>query len=65
MPNVFVEVELILKLAKHYDAKDRTFKSENRTPLLQITRDKIVEVFKLNSNTTVSILFFELCNDYE
>lgn len=64
MLNVFVEVDVMLELAKHYDPKDRKIKSENGTLILEVTRNKIVEVFNLNPNYTVSIKL-DLYNEYE
>lgn len=50
----------MLKLARNYDVKDRKIKSESGTTLLDITRDKIVGVFKLNPNYIVRINFYYL-----
>lgn len=51
MPNVFLEVDLMLELVKNYDAKEQVIMSINVTKLVDISIKKLLEVFRLNHNS--------------
>lgn len=66
VPDVSVEADLILELAKCYDPNDRVIKIfPNGAPMLDITRSQIVEVFNLNPSAIESIKFCVLFQEYE
>lgn len=65
VPNVFVEVDLMMELARHYDPTDKKIKSEKGDIILVVTKDKMVDVFGLNPNYTANFRRVDLYVEYE
>ena len=49
VPNVFVDVELINVLAKHYEPSTRTVRKLDGMPLLVITKSYVEQCFRLST----------------
>lgn len=65
VPIFFVEVNFIMELGRHYNPMDRTIKSENGDIILEVIKDKMIDVFGLNPNYTIKFIFVELYVEYE
>lgn len=62
---MFVEVDLMMELARHYNPTDKTIKSENGNIILEVTKDKMIDVFGLNPNYTTKFRRADLYVEYE
>lgn len=64
MLNVFVNVDLMISLAKNYKPKEKTIYDATRHPLLLITRDFMSRVFDLDITLDENIDPTLLANEY-
>lgn len=65
MPNVFVNVELIKKLARNYNPKMRAIYSHDGSQLIIITHDYICMVFQLETSLKKKMMIRDFLEEYK
>lgn len=52
---MFTEVDMMMEFSRCYHPTNKIIRSENGDVIIEVIRDKIVEVFGLNLNNTMKI----------
>lgn len=63
--NVFEEFDLMMELVRHYNPTNRTIRNETGDIILEVTKEKMINVFGLNLNYTTKFRHANLYVVYE